>query len=98
MANTLIQFRVEESTRVETLEILKQLGIDLPTYLKICMTRLIQEKGIPFSMKVIPINESDSFNQMMNQCGEDAKANGTSTMTLEEINKEINAYRKSKKK
>ena len=52
MANTLVQFRAEEATRVKAVSICEKLGIDLQTYLRMCMYRLIQENGIPFSMKI----------------------------------------------
>ena len=56
MSNTLVQFRAEETARLKAVNICEKLGIDLPTYLRMCMSRLIQENGIPFSMKI----ESDS--------------------------------------
>lgn len=51
MANTLVQFRTEETVRIQAVHICEKLGIDLPTYLRMCMSRLIQENGVPFSMK-----------------------------------------------
>ena len=48
MANTLVQFRTEEISRIKAVSICEKLGIDLPTYLRMCMSRLIQENGIPF--------------------------------------------------
>lgn len=52
MANTLVQFRTEESSRIKAVSICEKLGIDLQTYLRMCMSRLVQENGIPFSMKL----------------------------------------------
>ena len=49
MANTLVQFRAEETVRIKAVNICEKLGIDLPTYLRMCMSRLIQENGVPFS-------------------------------------------------
>mgnify|MGYP003312462926 CR=1 FL=1 len=96
MGNTLIQFRVDEKIRLETIKILNELGLDLPTYLKMCMTRLNQEKGIPFSMR-LPIDANDPFIKMMNDMGEEAKNKGLDKMTLEEINEEIKATRNERK-
>lgn len=96
MANTLIQFRVDEEIRHKTIEILNELGLDLATYLKMCMTRLNQEKGIPFAMK-LPVNEKDPGIVLLHKLGEQAKKNGVSEMTLEEINAEIYATRKEQK-
>lgn len=50
MVNTPVQIRVGEKERKEAPEICNQLGIDLQSYFRICLTKLIREKGIPFSM------------------------------------------------
>lgn len=52
MANTLIQFRADEAERTEATNILQQLGLDMPSYLRMCVSRLVSEKGIPFSMTI----------------------------------------------
>lgn len=90
MANTLIQFRTEETTRIEAVQICEQLGIDLPTYLRMCIYRLILENGIPFSMKVDEIGENRGL-KAMKAAGRIAEDNGIADMTLEEINAEISA-------
>ena len=58
MANSLIQFRTEESSRIKASNICEKLGIDLPTYMRMCISRLIQENGIPFSMNLNDISEN----------------------------------------
>ena len=52
MANTLIQFRIENDEKLRSSQILETMGLSLPAYLRICMIRLNKEKGIPFSMKL----------------------------------------------
>ena len=52
MTNTLIQFRADETMKIKSISICEKLGIDLQTYLRMCMSRLVQENGIPFSMKL----------------------------------------------
>lgn len=52
MANTLIQFREDESKRIKASRICEQLGTDLITYLRICIDRLNIEEGFPFSMTI----------------------------------------------
>jgi DNA-damage-inducible protein J len=93
MANTLVQFRVDESERAEAAQICSHLGIDLPTYLRMCMTRLVKVKGIPFSMKLEDINMSKGVSAMK-RASEIAKEKGISEMTLDEINAEIAEVRK----
>ncbi|MCM1307975.1 MAG: type II toxin-antitoxin system RelB/DinJ family antitoxin [Butyrivibrio sp.] len=93
MANTLIQFRVEETSRIKAVSICEKLGIDLQTYLRMCMSRLVQENGIPFSMKLDGSSESKAF-KALKAASQIAEENGLSDMTLDEINAEISAARK----
>lgn len=92
MANTLVQFRAEETSRIKAISICEQLGIDLQTYLRMCISRLIQENGIPFSMKLDEISDNKGL-QAMKAASQIAAKNGISDMTLEEINAEISAAR-----
>ncbi len=64
MASSLVQFRTEDTSRIKAASICEQLGIDLPTYLRACIARLIQENGIPFSMKLEPKPESRGLQAM----------------------------------
>lgn len=93
MANTLIQFRTEETARIKAVNICEKLGIDLPTYLRMCVSRLIQENGVPFSMKVDDIFENKGM-EAMKEASRIATENGISDMTLEEINAEISEARR----
>ena len=52
MASSLVQFRADESMKTKATAICEQLGMDLTTYLRMCMSRLVQENGVPFSMKL----------------------------------------------
>lgn len=92
MANSLVQFRTDENTRIKAAGICEKLGIDLQTYLRICMSRLIQENGIPFSMKLTDNTEPRGLTAMK-EASRIAEQNGISDMTLDEINTEIRAAR-----
>lgn len=93
MANTLVQFRAEETFRIKAVNICERLGIDLQTYLRMCLSRLVQENGIPFSMKLDNASESEAL-KAMKAASQIAEENGISDMTLGEINAEISAARK----
>jgi len=93
MANVLVQFRVDEAERAAAAQICGHLGIDLPTYFRICMSRLIKEEGIPFSMRIEDINMNRGVSAMKRASGI-AKEKGISEMTLDEINAEIADARK----
>lgn len=93
MANSLIQFRTEESSRIKASNICEKLGIDLPTYMRMCISRLIQENGIPFSMNLNDISENKAI-RAMKAASRIAEENGIADMTLDEINAEIAEARK----
>ena len=50
MANNLLQLRVDDELKNKASDIYEQLGMDLPTAIRIFLTRSVQERGIPFSM------------------------------------------------
>ncbi len=52
MANTLISFRDDETTKQQAIQICEQLGISLQDYLRMCLARLVKERGVPFSMRL----------------------------------------------
>lgn len=88
MANSLVQFRTDDISRIKAIKICERLGIDLPTYMRMCIARLIQENGIPFSMKLDEEHESRAL-KAMRAASRIAEEHGLSGMTLEEINAEI---------
>jgi addiction module antitoxin, relB/dinJ family len=93
MANSLVQFRTEESARIKASSICEKLGIDLPTYMRMCISRLIQENGIPFTMNLNDLSENKAV-KAMKAASRIAAENGLSEMTLDEINAEIAEARK----
>lgn len=92
MANSLVQFRADETARIKAVNICEKLGIDLQTYLRMCMSRLIQENGIPFSMKIDSKSDNIGINAVK-AASRIAAENGISDMSLDEINAEISAVR-----
>ena len=90
MASTLVQFRTEDTNKIKAMQICEMLGIDLPTYMRMCISRLIQENGIPFSMKL----DTGTEIRAMKAASRIASENGISEMSLDEINAEIAEARK----
>ena len=88
MANTLVQFRTDETAKAQAVQICERLGIDLPTYLRMCIARLVKENGVPFSMKLEETQENRGI-QAMKRASRIAEAEGISDMSLAEINAEI---------
>ena len=93
MSSSLVQFRTEDTSKIKAISICERLGIDLPTYMRMCISRLIQENGIPFSMKLDCGTESTGL-AAMKAASRIAEENGISDMSLDEINAEIAEARK----
>ena len=94
MASSLVQFRTDDTSKLKAIEICEKLGIDLPTYMRMCISRLIRENGIPFSMKIESEPENKAL-KAMKAASLIAEQNGIADMTLDEINAEISEARKA---
>ena len=94
MANSLIQFRTEEASRIKAMAICERLGIDLQTYMRMCISRLIQENGIPFSMKLDDLSDNKAVRAMKSDRSSSLIENDVAGITLDEINAEIAEARK----
>ena len=90
----IVQFRVDDTLKLQASSVYEKLGIDLSSALRMFMKRSVMVNGIPFSM----ILEEDAYDSKkaiaaMNRLNASAKESGTANMTLDEINAEISAYR-----
>ena len=92
MASTLVQFRTEDTEKIKAVQILDRLGLSLPSYLRMCVSRLNQENGIPFSMKIE--TEENPGISALRRASRIAEENGIADMSLDEINAEIAEARK----
>ena len=95
MSSTLIQFRTDEKSKAKAVVICERLGLDLSSYLRMCISRLNQENGIPFSMNINNLPPNNKGLEAMKVASMIAEENGISDMTLDEINAEIAEARKS---
>ena len=93
MANTcLIQVRIDEELKKEVSEIYEELGIDIPTAIRMFLKRSTLVKGLPFEATlpektVTRMEAKQAFEALR------AQAAALPEMTLEEVNKEIQAVR-----
>ena len=92
MASTLVQFRTEDTEKLKSIQILEKLGLSLPAYLRMCMSRLNQENGIPFSTTLDKKYSSGIY--ALEKASKIAEEYGISDMSLDEINAEIAEARK----
>ena len=97
MATTVMQVRVDKELKEKAAAICDNLGIDLPTAIRMFLKRTVLQNGIPFSM-TLPKQDykADMALRAMYSLGEEAKKNGTADMTLDEINAEITAAREER--
>ena len=97
MANGWLQIRIDDTLREEASDIYSQLGLDLPTAIRMFLKRSVQVRGIPFSM-ILPEKDYKATAAVaaMKRMSNDAEKGGVADMTLEEINAEIAAVRSGK--
>ena len=93
MAKSLVQFRIDDSLRQEASELCGKLGLDLSTYLRMSLAKLVQEQGVPFAVKLNKVPTADEAITAMKRISDLSAANGNSAMTLDEINAEISSVR-----
>ena len=94
MSTSLLQVRVDDSMKDEAARVFENLGIDTSTAVRMFLKRAVLENGIPFRM-TLPREPyvADRGVRAMNEISEAASLNGTSDMSLEEINAEIEGSR-----
>ena len=95
MSTSIIQFRVDDKTKLEATEIYEKLGIDLSTAIRMFLKRSVLMNGIPFDM-TLPKNDL-RFKTAISIINDSSDENGISDMSLDEINAEIAAARKERK-
>ena len=89
--STLVQFRLDEDSKLQASLICNKLGIDLQTYMRLCISRLISNNGIPFDM-VLSTSQTKGI-LALEKAGQISKENGNFEMSLDEINEEIKKAR-----
>ena len=97
MANGLLQLRLDDKLRADATDIYAQLGLDLPTAIRMFLTRSVQVRGIPFSMRLPDEDyKADAAIAAMKRMSAAAQEKGVADMTLDEINAEIAVVRNGK--
>ena len=97
MANTsLIQVRIDEDLKREVSAIYEELGIDIPTAIRMFLKRSTLVKGLPFEMTlpehiVTRMEAKLAFEELR------AQTSDLPEMSLEEINEEIKTVRTERK-
>lgn len=61
MKEEYVKTRVSHSSKVKAEKIIHRLGLDMSSYLRICLYQLIRDKAIPFT----PHLEADSYEDIL---------------------------------
>ena len=97
MATSVVQVRVDTALKEQATKIFEELGIDLSTAIRMFLKRSVLDEGIPFRMTRPRQYYDYSVGRgewALRKLQKQAKENGLSDMTLEEINAEIDAVRR----
>ena len=98
METSLIQTRVETKLKNDAVKLFDGLGLDMSTAIKIFLKKCLSEGGIPFDVKISRLYKSPEGMRAFMALRQEAEKNGLSDMTLDEINAEIDAARKERRK
>ena len=93
----LVQFRVDKDLKQEVADIYEELGMDLPTALRMFMKKSKQTRGLPFDA-VLPEIKRDRADFRSAFDALRSEAMSIDEMDLDEINAEIVASRTERKK
>ena len=97
MATTLVQVRIEEELKNQATAVYDALGIDLSTAVRMFLKRSVMVNGVPVNMTLPKSNyRGERAERALQELSNAALENGTSEMSLEEINAEIETVRKAK--
>ena len=97
MSASFVQVRIDDDLKNQAAAICGELGIDLSTAIRIFLKKTVLENGIPFSLTLPSRTASGNRAvEALRALSQDAEKNGTSDMTLEEINAEIDEVRRNR--
>lgn len=94
--STVLQIRIDESIKERSDFVLKSVGLDLSTAIRMFLIKVIRTGGLPFE----PINEElekEDFRKAIADMQKHAKEAGLDKMTLDEINEIIKEVREERK-
>ena len=95
MAQTTMTFRVDESLKKDFDKLCDEFGLSNTAALTISMKTMVRERRIPFEIRTEPLDEVAAKGRLAFWAlRAEARRNGLTDMTLEEINEEIRAARR----
>ncbi len=86
MAQTLINFRIDDGTKKQMEQICNELGINLSTAFNIFAKKVVREKRIPFDVSIDPFYSETNL-IALNKSMRELENGKTVTKTMEELKK-----------
>jgi len=99
VTHTSISIRVDEDVKRDAEAVFAKLGLTLSAATNVFYRQVIRTQGIPFQLSVVEdpqVQARREFGEAIRAAQKQSIANGTSEMTLEEINDIINECRQGK--
>lgn len=84
MAQTLVNFRIDENTKKELEQVCDELGMNVTTALNIFIKKMIREKRIPFDVSIDPFY-SESNIKALEESKRKLEKGNVVKKTLEEL-------------
>ena len=91
-----LRFNEEDKQSAE--RIFRNLGMSFNTGINVYLKTVIKEKKIPFILEITELTPAMAFKEAFKIAQEQSVINGTDEMTMDEIDAEIAAYRREKKR
>ena len=100
MAQTNISIRIDEDIKMEAEKLFSNLGLTLSSATNVFFRQAIRTQGIPFPLSITTAHQTrgDILTKglsAMHEAHKQATTNGTSNMTLDDINDIINESRQA---
>lgn len=84
MAQTLVNFRIDETTKMQMEQVCSELGLTMSTALNIFVKKVIREKRIPFDVSIDPFY-SESNMKAIKESIEQLEEGKVVAKTIEEL-------------
>lgn len=94
--STVLQVRIDERTKESAEFVLKSVGLDLSTAIRMFLVKVIRTGGIPFEPVIEKPFDPNKFDEALNAIHEHSKKMGLDKLTLDEINEIIAQTRKER--
>ncbi len=94
MAQATFSVRMDENLKTEFETLCNYLGMNMSTAINVFARAAVKEKRIPFELSASDLYSKENALRVFNDIRKKAVENGTSDMTMEEIDEEIAKARK----